>query len=273
MRKNRNGLGAWLLAGFALVFVGQGCTINRDILFQTSDDYTFDELVASVDAEYRIAPNDFLSFQLFSNDGQRLLAMTAGSMDGGAAGQNMNQMFMQQQNGGMRYLVQPDGRVKFPEIGWVELQGKTLDEAETLLEEKYASLYNKPYSIIRVLNNRVLVFPGASGAALVITLQNMNTTLLEALALAGGVSGRGDAGKVKLIRKTDEGNRIYFMDLSTIEGLKDAQTIVQANDIIYVEPVPEIAREVLADISPVASIVSSLSVFWAVIISANNNGN
>lgn len=257
-----------LLVAFAMLWV-QGCTINRDILFQTGDDYTFDELVASVDAEYRIAPNDFLSFQLFSNDGQRLLAVTAGSMEGANAA-NMNQMMQQQRNGGVQYLVQPDGRVKLPEIGWVEIEGLTLDEAEALVEEQYASLYNAPYAIIRVLNNRVLVFPGASGAAMVITLQNMNTTLLETLALAGGVSGRGDAAKVKLIRKTDEGNQIYFMDLSTIEGLTDAQTIVQANDIIYVEPVPEIAREVLNDISPVASIVSSLSVFWAVILSTNN---
>lgn len=270
MFKNSSRTAVWGLAVVALMVLGQGCTINRDILFQTSDDFDFDELVASVDAEYRIAANDFLSFQLFSGNGQRLLAMTAGSMEGGQ-GMNMNQMFQQQQNGGMRYLVQPDGRVKFPEIGWVALEGLTLDEAETLLEKKYASLYNDPYAIIRVLNNRVLVFPGASGAAVVITLQNMNTTLLEALALAGGVSGRGDAAKVKLIRKTDAGNQIYFMDLSTIEGLQDAQTIVQANDIIYVEPVPEIAREVLNDISPVASIVSSLSVFWAVILSANNN--
>jgi polysaccharide export outer membrane protein len=130
-----------------------------------------------------------------------------------------------------------------------------------------------PYAIVRVLNNRVLVFPGASGSAVVITLQNMNTTLIEALALAGGVSGRGDAAKVKLIRRTDEGNKVYFMDLSTIAGLRDAQTIVQANDIIYVEPVPEIAREVLNDISPVASIFSSLSVFWAVLLSTQNSGN
>ena len=264
---NGHAVGAVTVA-FAM-FSMQGCTINRDILFQTVDDYTFDELVVAVDAEYRIAPNDFLSFQLFSNDGQRLLAVTAGSMEVGNAA-NMNQLIQQQRNGGVQYWVQPDGRAKFPEIGWVELEGLTLEEAEALVEEKYASLYNSPYAIIRVLNNRVLVFPGASGAAMVITLQNMNTTLLEALALAGGVSGRGDAAKVKLIRKTDEGNQIYFMDLSTIEGLKDAQTIVQANDIIYVEPVPEIAREVLNDISPVASIVSSLSVFWAVILSTNN---
>jgi polysaccharide export outer membrane protein len=256
-----------------LLAVGSGCTINRDILFQTTDEFEFDELAASVGAEYRIAPNDFLSFQLFSNDGQRLLAATAGSMEGGAAGQNLNQMLQQQQNGGVRYLVQPDGRVKFPEIGWVEVEGLTLEEAEALVEKQYASLYQLPYAIVRVLNNRVLVFPGASGSAVVITLQNMNTTLIEALALAGGVSGRGDAAKVKLIRRTDEGNKVYFMDLSTIAGLRDAQTIVQANDIIYVEPVPEIAREVLNDISPVASIVSSLSVFWAVLLSTQNSGN
>ena len=40
---------------------------------------------------------------------------------------------------------------------------------------------------------------------------------------------------------------------------------VQANDILYVEPVPEIAREIFRDISPVVSIVSSMALLIAVL--------
>ena len=40
------------------------------------------------------------------------------------------------------------------------------------------------------------------------------------------------------------------MDLSTVEGLEASRTIVQANDIIYVESNPQRVREVLTDVSP-----------------------
>ena len=44
--------------------------------------------------------------------------------------------------------------------------------------------------------------------------------------------------------------------------------IVQANDIIYVEPVPDIAREVFEDVSPVVQIISGLAVIYAVLTNA-----
>jgi hypothetical protein len=40
---------------------------------------------------------------------------------------------------------------------------------------------------------------------------------------------------------------------------------VQANDILYVEPVPEIAGEVLRDLSPFVTIVTSLALLYGVI--------
>ena len=52
------------------------------------------------------------------------------------------------------------------------------------------------------------------------------------------------------------------MDLSTVDGLEAARTIVQANDIIYVESNPQVVREVLADVSPVAQLVTTFTSLW-----------
>ena len=66
-----------------------------------------------------------------------------------------------------------------------------------MLEEKYASYYVKPFVLMSVQNKRVIVFPGNAGDAKVIPLLNNNTSLIEALALAGGISDDGKAHKVK----------------------------------------------------------------------------
>jgi polysaccharide export outer membrane protein len=170
------------------------------------------------------------------------------------------------QQGGMTYLVKPDGLVELPELGNIRLEGLTIEEAEGLLEDAYTSFYNDPYVIIRVTNNRVFVFPGEAGSATVVPLVNMNTTLLEVLAMVGGIGARGNASNVKLIRKTETGRDVYKMDLSVIEGLDDANMVVQAYDIIYVEPMPQLVREATESLTPITSLISTLTVLWAFVL-------
>lgn len=254
---------------FIAIFMS-GCTINRDIMFRTGDDFDFAPLEEMESTGYRIAPNDMLRFQLFSNKGQRLNQMTAGGVGSSANGGNNKQMNnMMNQQGGIAYLVKPDGLVELPELGDIRLEGLTIEEAEGLLEEAYASFYNDPFVILRVQNNRVYIFPGESGRASVVTLQNMNTTLLEVLAMTGGIGSRANASKVKLIRKTDAGNEIYKMDLSTIEGLDAANVVVQAYDIIYVEPLPQLVRETTESLTPITSLISTLTFLYAFILNQN----
>lgn len=244
-----------------------GCTINRNIMFRTPSDFAFDPFNPIADVNYRIAPNDLISFQLYSNKGERLLSMTAGATAGGVNGQGgggMNQ-FMNQQNNRFTYEVRPDGTVDLPELGIVTLAGLNIDEAETYLEEAYSENYVDPLALIEVTNQRVLVFPGEAGVASVIPLVNPNTTLLEVLALSGGIRARGDARNVKLIRRSGKGRSIHQLDLSTIDGLKFANTTVQAGDIIYVEPLPQLAQEALADISPILSLLTTISSFIALV--------
>lgn len=231
------------------------CSINKDLLFKTPTNYEYDVLPEQLDLEYKIQPYDLLNFRLYSNDGFLLIDLTSGSGGGGGAQSQMRNI----QNI-IRYRVEVSGEVKLPTLGFTKLSGLTIREAELYLEELYSEYYIRPYVMLEVTNNRVIVMPGAGGAAQVITLVNNNMTITEVLALAGGVADRGNASKIKLIRQTEEGRKVYHIDLSKVDGIPDGDIIVQANDIVYVEPIPQLAAEALRDVTPVVALITSMLV-------------
>jgi polysaccharide biosynthesis/export protein len=238
----------------AAAFIFQGCNINKDLIFLTDEEFKYDTLPPIPDINIKISPNDYLDFKILSNDGFKLIDMTT-SQGSGSGG---NSSLFTTSNS-VLFLVETDGLVNLPYLGRVKLDGLTLKEAEFKLEDMYKEFYVNPFVILSVKNNRVIVYPGEGGRAQVITLVNNNTTLLEALSLAGGISERGISKRIKLIRKNQDGIRkIFKIDLSTIEGIAQADVVVQANDIIYVDPAPRIATEVLSEISPIITILSSI---------------
>ncbi len=246
------------------------CTINTDLMLKTDKEYQFSELTDSVinsAREYRIAPNDLVQFKLYDNDAYVVLEPSiSNSSEGNNIGRN-NALFNQR---GLSYLVEKDSTIDLPELRQVKLAGLTVRELEDTLEALYSKSYVKPYVQVNITNKRVIVFPGGGGQAQVLTLANNNTTLMEVLAQVGGIATRGNAKHVKLMRNVDNVRHVYEIDLSTIDGLKYTDMLVQANDYIYVEPVPEVGREILRDISPIVSLISSTLLMYTVIRTLKN---
>lgn len=210
---------------FSILIVFSSCKVFRsNIMLKTPKDYNYDKLVDSLSrSDYKLAPNDLLSFQVFTNDGFKKVDIATASN---------NQIFPT-----IDARIESDGFARLPLIGSIKIGGLTTIEAEKLLEEKYAIYYVKPYINLKITNKRVIVFPGDAGSARVLSISNNNTTVLEALAQAGGISNDGKAYKVKLIRNTPGMKpQVYLMDLSKIDGLAMGNTQVQAYDLIYVEP-------------------------------------
>ncbi len=204
-----------------------------------------------------------LQFRLFANDGFQLIDIAAGQADGGsqqalAARSNIN------------YVVQADSLARLPILGNINIVGKTIVEAEAFLQAKYAKFYVSPFVILNITNKRVIVFPGTGSSAKVVSLSNNNTTLIEVLALVGGISANSKANRIKIVRQTKTKKDVYLIDLSTIEGIQEGSIIVQANDIIYVEPNPNLAREALGDITPIVSLLSSALFIWATLTTIKN---
>jgi polysaccharide export outer membrane protein len=236
------------------------CNINPSVMFKVPSNYEYDVDQTIGNVEYRVSPNDIVSLSVYTNDGFKLIDLTASAesvMSRGGTGMN---------NMSFQYLVEPDGNIKLPIIGKLKLAGFTIREAEKLLESQYANFYNKPFIVIRVINRRVTVFPGTGGSGRVVNLENESTTVIEALALAGGITNTGKARKIKLIRGDLRNPKVMLIDLSTIEGLKQGNLLLQANDIIYVEPVPRISQEVLTQIAPIVGIITSFALIYNIAI-------
>jgi polysaccharide biosynthesis/export protein len=228
-------------------------TVTSSFMFKTPKDFAYNDLLDTTkEKEYIISYNDVLDFRIYSNDGFKLIDITASG--------SINQSSIS----GIVEAVDNDGMIKLPIEGKIFLLGKTLREAEKQLEEIYSKIYVKPYVTLKVINKRVMVFPGRAGDARVVTLSNNNTTLIEALALAGGISDDGKAYKVKLIRNKDNQPKVYLLDLSKIENVKLGQLKVQTNDIIYVEPRKKYATKILAEISPYLALLSTSLVFYTI---------
>jgi len=240
-----------LLYLFALMALSGCGVLYPSMMLQTPKNFQFTQVPDTITSlEYKISINDFLNFRLFSNDGLRLIDFT--NIGEG----NSNSAYYTA--AGFDYLVDVDGTVKLPVIGKTQVTGLTIREATEMLEKKYSMYYIKPYILLKVTNRRVIIFPGDPGTAKVIPLVNNNTTLIEALALAGGITAAGKAKQVKLIRGNPEKPQVYLIDLSTIYGIKAGSMVLQANDIVYVTPQRQIAAQLLARLTPSLTLISSI---------------
>jgi polysaccharide export outer membrane protein len=231
--------------------------INSNIMFKIpkGENFQYDSIPLKPTEDYVIGPGDRFTFFFSTNNGERIISGMSGV--NGTDGQIFNRNAQTMQD----YLVRRDGTAELPVIGIMKVQGFTTIELEDTLTELLSKNYISPFVQIRLSNQRIIIFPGR-GQAQVVNLNNVNTTLLEVIALAGGLSNDARANSIKLIRKNKNKREIYKIDLSTINGLKQAEMIVQSNDYIYVDIKPRIASSVLTEVSPwLAMLTTSLALF------------
>ena len=232
---------------------------KQDIMFNVDMESLSTKLSESVydtEKNYLIQKNDLLELEVFTNKGERIIDPNFELR----AGISQNIQNQQQQK---TYLVQQDGQVKFPIINLIEIEGLTINQAESLIEKAYNEYYKDSFVKLKFLNKRVIVLGGLGGQ--VILLENENTSLIEILAQAGGVKLGDRVQNIKLIRGDLTNPQVFAINLSTIEGMKGSIVSVQPGDIIYVEPWRRAWVESLKDVAPILSILTSLLTLTLVI--------
>ena len=228
---------------------------------------TLRQQVVEAERTYTIQPNDQLEVEVYTNKGERIIDPDfelAKQLQGGGG-------IQQTQRRQPQYLVLPNGEVKLPMLGHVSLAGYSLNQADSVLSLSYGSYYKDPFIMTRFVNKRVVVLGAAGSGGLMVPLINQNMNLLEVLALAGGITGKGKAYNIRLIRGDLDNPQVHLIDLSTIEGMRQASLQVQSGDIIYVEPIRRLLPETIRDIGPVLGLISNVIGLALVIISLSNN--
>jgi polysaccharide export outer membrane protein len=223
-----------------------------NLMFQQKD-YQFFELAQKQIEEYIIEPGDLISLKVFARDGFRLVDVL-GSLSNNNQGTNTNNGVSANE---VFYVVDQEGFARFPVIGEFFVKGFTIKELEQTLAEKYAGLFVDPFVVAKVENRRVMVFKGSAGV--VVSLNEAPTNLIEVIAKAGGLEEGTKAYNIKIIRGNIKNPEVMLVDLSTIEGMRKANLIVQSNDIIYIEKKQNGAAVVFRDIAPYFAFVTSIA--------------
>ncbi len=207
--------------------------------------------VARIERNYVIQKDDLLTIDVFTNDGERIVDPNFELMQGTNV---QNQNLLQ-----FTYLVQQDGFVKLPQLGKVDVDSLTIDEAEEILEERYNEFYVGSFVKLAFANKRVTVLGSAGN--IMVPLTNENMTLPEILALSGGVNYGSKAQNIRIIRGDLTNPQVYVVNLNTIEGMMNSIIPIEPNDIIYVEPWRRPFFEALKDITPILTATTSLIAF------------
>ncbi len=238
------------------------CKVYKsNILFKTQYEYVVDSIrKAGMDPgkNFIIARNDYITIKVYTNKGERIIDPDFELMKGTPMNLTINEL---------RYLVRQNGKVFLPMVGDIKIEGYTIRQADSLLSVEYSKYYYDVFVNTKIANKRVVVI-GATGGKL-IPLENDNISVIEVIAIYGGVSSDSRTGNIRLIRGDLKKPDVSIINLSTIEGMKKATLVVEPNDIIYIEPVRRKLPQFLQDIYPIITVISS--VVTTILLIANLN--
>lgn len=212
-----------------------------DRLFRIKDENLAMADTVRTAKEYVIRPGDLLTVGVFSNNGYELVDVLG----------RENTSFSP-----LQYVVKESGYILLPMLDSVFITGVTISDAERILGKKYSYYFVNPFIRIEVTNRNVYVFKGRLGAS-VVTLDHENMNLIEVIAKAGGIPAGGKAYQVRLMRGSLNSPLVFDIDLSSVESLRSANLIMEANDVVYIET-RLTSSDVIYQITPLFTIISSL---------------
>ena len=234
-----------LLFFFPLVFLMSCRILNPQVMFKTPKDYPYAvDTSSTFKSEYIISPGDRIEMHFFTIDGFKLVDVTNSFASAGTEAVN--------------YLVEKDSLVKLPILGSVLLGGKPIQLAEKELEKIYSKYYINPFVQLKIINRHAYVFFADGGKGTTVNIVNDNTSIIEVIALAGGLTDNSKAWRIKVLRGDLRNPTVRIIDMSTLEGAMTSDLTVRSNDIIYIEATPNYKIKVLAQLTPFISIITSV---------------
>jgi polysaccharide export outer membrane protein len=135
--------------------------------------------------------------------------------------------------------VRPDGKISLPLVGELEVSGLTASSVQHLIVQRLAAYITNPQVTVMVqeVKSQTYVVVGKVTKPGSYEL-GKPTTVLEAIAIAGGFLDFAKVKKVKIIRRRDSGpsETLYFDYNKVIKGKNSNQNVVLKNGDTIVVP-------------------------------------
>lgn len=252
-----------LIAVILAMFSFSSCVPTKKMIYM--QDASYDELQKYQREEYFLQTNDIIDIQiktineeanrLFMNESQAQQALQVGLQNGG------DLYYM------TGYSIDKNGEINLPFVGKVSVAGKSLSEAEVLIDSEVAKLFNEYHLTVKLGGIRFATLGEFNQPGKKVLLQNQ-ATIFEAISSAGDLTMVADRRNIKLVRQYPEGSRIYNIDLLSKEIISSPYYFIHPNDLIYAEPLPQKSIGLgITGSQTLTTIVGTLSTTLALVLS------
>lgn len=185
-----------------------------------------------------LRPDDLLQIQVGGQDAEALAPFQF-YVNGGATStsQNATQSGIQatQLSTSVYYLVDPNGNINFPVLGFVNVVGLTRLEATLKLQDLLAAYVKDPVVNIQIRNFKITVL-GQVQRPGVYMLPSDRVTILEAIGMAGDLQLSAVRNNILVIRESFGKREEYRIDLTKKDVYNSPAYYLRQNDIVYIEP-------------------------------------
>jgi polysaccharide biosynthesis/export protein len=198
---------------------------RRALAEQSRQDLT--PLIVASPAPYAIGQGDVLSIVVWDHPelaGGGMTAATAAT-DSGSVPPNVPQP---------GFAVDHQGRIQFPLIGLLHVEGQTVDQARALLTRKLARYIAQPSLTLRVQSYRSkrVYIDGEVKAPGLQAINDIPMTLVEALNRAGGMLPSADQSRIVVERGVNR----YLLNLRDLvqKGVNPGAVLLLHGDVVRV---------------------------------------
>jgi polysaccharide export outer membrane protein len=224
-----------LLAIFVLGLLLFSCKTREKLVYlQKGDDQT------KVQPDYQIIlrPDDQLNIMVGGSDMESLAPFQffySSNTQGGGGGMMQNPQMMG--GAGLSYVIDINGNINFPVLGFIKVAGLTRLQAVEFLQKQLQAYVEDVVVNVQLMNFKYTVLgqvkaPGVQS----VPVGTERLTILEAIAKAGDLQITGLRNNVLLIREVN-GQRVeYRLDLTSKDLYQSPAYYLRQNDVIYVEP-------------------------------------
>jgi polysaccharide export outer membrane protein len=206
------------------------CSTKKDVIYyQDIDNKEFSSL-ESINSHPRIQINDILNISTAALNPESVLPFSFNT--GESSSVQPRQVELLKLTG---YLVNSDGEINFPQLGKIEVEGKTTQEIQSLLEDKLSLYIKNPTVNVRILNFKFTI-QGEIRQPGTYEIIEENMTLPQALGLAGDLTINGRRDNIMIYRQEGGQREVKRIDLTQSDWMNSDYFFIKPNDIIYVEP-------------------------------------
>jgi len=185
-----------------------------------------------------LRPDDLLQIQVGGQDAEALAPFQFYvNPIGAGTSQNAAQAGLQaaQSSAAITYLIDPNGNINFPVLGFVQVSGLTRLEAIEKLQELLSVYVQDPVVNIQIRNFKVTVL-GQVQRPGTYSLPSDRVTVLEAIGMAGDLQLSALRKNVLVIRESNGKREEFRLDLTQKDIYTSPAYYLRQNDVIYVEP-------------------------------------